>query len=177
MTLIDRFTTALHEAVAERGADFTYTVPPNSTDGECCYADENGAPSCGIGLAAEKFDHEFFVKIREHEANHGTFGASTIASAYYGGNVPKLPGLVKLGDDQLSAFKSALDAFQQTQDRGYPWGAAQAAYDGVLDGTFLSVMEAEKWVRANYKSQVVSRQWLLDHPERDPDNEFEDDYF
>lgn len=92
---------ALITSIEERGHDYQYSPPSGTT---CVYADENGEPSCLIGMVIHKLDPEAFkaLAIEERAIGSTVLGASaaSVVPQYLDVDRDILEGLRKIQDDQ-----------------------------------------------------------------------------
>lgn len=126
---------ALEEAVALKGADYTY--PTNDFSG-CFYADpaspvENPKPSCIVGFVLAKVAPEVFANLAEFEAKWET--SRVILDVY----TPRSndEGVEDFGTLEFEDEKvvQALADAQAAQDTGENWGRARTAFFRVLEPT------------------------------------------
>lgn len=100
----------IRAAVAERGADYVYPDEWRGTGGGCFYYNEDGTPSCLVGLAIDK------AGLTDHVWNkRAKVGAHDLLESM-------IPGI----DTRLGV---AVEAAQGLQDDGATWGEALARFE------------------------------------------------
>lgn len=108
----------LKEAVAERGETYVYEVPnAGDIDQSCLYVDtEEGAPSCGVGLALNRAGVELTLLQKLDAPPCGT-GIDSFEAADI---------LYSAGFDISPDAYKVFGVFQDLQDKGVTWGQSLA---------------------------------------------------
>lgn len=122
---------ALAEIVAETGEDYIYPYAVGQGSLKSCQYAEEGVPSCIVGRVIAKLDPELFNEVQEVEQNVGSFAVSDFSTP---GNPS---GTSEWTYPELDADKwviNVLDAVQQKQDNGKPYGPAVLAAINYADG-------------------------------------------
>jgi hypothetical protein len=121
----DAVTEALKEIVAGK-EDFVY--PYHET--QCFYTDpeDRTAPSCIVGHVIDAIDHEALERLGEYEMQDGE--SFSVAEMNNGKRFNQRFDL----DFDSATLQEALQAAQEVQDLGIPWGRSWEAYQRVLAG-------------------------------------------
>lgn len=110
---------ALRETVEGR-EDYVYDSG-RINDGGCYYSMPNGSPSCLVGFVVAKLNPDAFEKVVEWE-DGGDFG-----------DVADMTNVTD-GEFNISTeVRRALQAAQEKQDSGAPWGEALDAFEAAYD--------------------------------------------
>lgn len=118
----ENFTQAMRQAVAERGADWTYPNPSEQSRAEgwyspfgstiCRYGLPDGTPACLIGYAINLVDPTQFAQIADSAGGADEIFAELDVSDY--------------------GLGVAANAAQSLQDEQGTWGAALEAFESAL---------------------------------------------
>lgn len=109
----ERFTDAMHKAVASRGEDYVYTPPEGGR--MCMYTDPDGTPGCIVGVALAELGYT----------------AENTDSLAYGKGGGAAYQLTLLGFVDPHVHEAANYA-QRVQDTGGTWGVALNQYNRIM---------------------------------------------
>lgn len=129
----DNVIAAMRKAVETKGEDYVYPM------GGCTYSNPDGSPSCIVGHVLADVTPKTYDAIHKEENSTGVgqffflvAGGSYTHRDSEGNETPVCGEIHAPTPTETELLRAALDAAQQVQDGGEPWGEAYDRFLAVL---------------------------------------------